>query len=328
MALCSSRELIESSPAVPTSSTPNKLSARTQSVLTTVSRSFDKNISPRSPVSYSAAGFAFTKTKTTSTSIREKVTVIPTSPTETMRSRKKAVSTPFKQPLAGYSGRITRSKAAVSSTTKLPGQLHPPSTTPDETPSETTASSLSASLEDPSACDVAPPSSRTSDMEVDEPDPASSEYQDEAEQGTSSSNTIEEASADQSSTFSDTPPRKRIKISKQEKLKQLPVNHVEPVPSKVELEVFPCRQVKIEVACAFKKGVDQALPPIHNIVDIFDDITQRAMNLGLEEAIQHLGSRKLKVATMCSGTESPVLALTLVCESKSACRKLEITGDF
>ena len=38
---------------------------------------------------------------------------------------------------------------------------------------------------------------------------------------------------------------------------------------------------------------------------------------GIKEMVEHLGPRKLKVATMCSGTESPILALGLIAESKS-----------
>ncbi|KAK5119245.1 hypothetical protein LTR85_007859 [Meristemomyces frigidus] len=60
------------------------------------------------------------------------------------------------------------------------------------------------------------------------------------------------------------------------------------------------------------KGLDPALPPLHEIDDIFCDITQRALVLGLDKALEHLRSRPLRVATMCSGTESPLLALQMV----------------
>lgn len=64
-----------------------------------------------------------------------------------------------------------------------------------------------------------------------------------------------------------------------------------------------------------QNGLDPTLPPIHSLKDIFDDITRRAMELGFAEFLSHLGSRKLRVVTMCSGTESPLLALEMVGKS-------------
>ncbi|KAF3919922.1 hypothetical protein AA313_de0201806 [Arthrobotrys entomopaga] len=52
------------------------------------------------------------------------------------------------------------------------------------------------------------------------------------------------------------------------------------------------------------------LPPISSIHDIFEDITRR--NEKLQEVAMHLNGRPLRIATMCSGTESPLLALDLI----------------
>ncbi|EPS37854.1 hypothetical protein H072_8336 [Dactylellina haptotyla CBS 200.50] len=52
------------------------------------------------------------------------------------------------------------------------------------------------------------------------------------------------------------------------------------------------------------------LPPISSIQDIFTDITKR--NEQLKDVALHLNGRPLRVATMCSGTESPLLALGLL----------------
>ncbi|KAI9820425.1 MAG: hypothetical protein M1832_003758 [Thelocarpon impressellum] len=68
-------------------------------------------------------------------------------------------------------------------------------------------------------------------------------------------------------------------------------------------------------AFTYKAGIKESLPPMHDIVDIFDDLTKNAVRLGLKDAVEHLGSHKLRVATMCSGTESPILALDLIGES-------------
>ncbi|KAH9951203.1 hypothetical protein B0H21DRAFT_888547 [Amylocystis lapponica] len=55
---------------------------------------------------------------------------------------------------------------------------------------------------------------------------------------------------------------------------------------------------------------DSDLPPIHDIPAIFSDLVSRAPEIA--NVAQHLEGRKLRVATMCSGTESPLLALDLI----------------
>lgn len=64
-----------------------------------------------------------------------------------------------------------------------------------------------------------------------------------------------------------------------------------------------------------KRGLDQALPPINNIADIFDDVAFKASHNGFDEVLEHIGLRELRVATMCSGTESPLLALEMLADS-------------
>lgn len=51
-------------------------------------------------------------------------------------------------------------------------------------------------------------------------------------------------------------------------------------------------------------------PPIHKIPAIFDDLVGRIPQI--EEVAKQLQGRKMRVATMCSGTESPLLALDLI----------------
>ncbi|KZT02845.1 uncharacterized protein LAESUDRAFT_661099 [Laetiporus sulphureus 93-53] len=52
------------------------------------------------------------------------------------------------------------------------------------------------------------------------------------------------------------------------------------------------------------------LPPIYNIPAIFSDLVVRAPQI--KAVAQHLQGRRMRVATMCSGTESPLLALDLI----------------
>jgi hypothetical protein len=67
-----------------------------------------------------------------------------------------------------------------------------------------------------------------------------------------------------------------------------------------------------------KPGLDTSLPPIFELSDIFDDIGGHAIQLGFKAYLHHMGSRKLRVVTMCSGTESPLLALEMISDGKSA----------
>ena len=62
----------------------------------------------------------------------------------------------------------------------------------------------------------------------------------------------------------------------------------------------------------YRVGIDENLQPLCKIEEIFVDMTARACKLGFGKVVNHLKNRKLRVATMCSGTESPILALRLV----------------
>lgn len=61
-----------------------------------------------------------------------------------------------------------------------------------------------------------------------------------------------------------------------------------------------------------KPGLDRSLPPICKIEDIFEDLTAQALKNGFDSFLSHIGTRELRVATMCSGTESPLLALEMI----------------
>lgn len=55
------------------------------------------------------------------------------------------------------------------------------------------------------------------------------------------------------------------------------------------------------------------LPPLHHIPTMFSDLISHIPQIkGVAERVK---GRKLRVATMCSGTESPLLALELICQS-------------
>ncbi|KAJ4466088.1 hypothetical protein C8J55DRAFT_565810 [Lentinula edodes] len=65
-----------------------------------------------------------------------------------------------------------------------------------------------------------------------------------------------------------------------------------------------------------KKGDFSGLPPLNDISAMFSDIVSKASEL--KDVATHLQGRKFRVATMCSGTESPLLALDMIVESISA----------
>lgn len=76
-----------------------------------------------------------------------------------------------------------------------------------------------------------------------------------------------------------------------------------------------------------KRDLQLDLPPLNNIRDIFFDITKKALKTDpaqdlvqglkndLRDVIDHFEGTPLRVGTMCSGTESPILALRLVQQS-------------
>jgi hypothetical protein len=55
------------------------------------------------------------------------------------------------------------------------------------------------------------------------------------------------------------------------------------------------------------------LPPIHEVPAMFADLINRIPQI--KDVAEHIRGRKLRVATMCSGTESPLLALDLICKA-------------
>ena len=75
------------------------------------------------------------------------------------------------------------------------------------------------------------------------------------------------------------------------------------------------------------KGINQTLHPIHDIKEIFKEITKSADALGFAAVAEYLGARKLNIATMCSGTESPILALDMIKKCEKFPSKLMLMTD-
>lgn len=70
------------------------------------------------------------------------------------------------------------------------------------------------------------------------------------------------------------------------------------------------------------------LPPLHTLTDIFADMASNAMKMGFEHVLIRLGSRPLRVATVCSGTEAPLLALELIQTGKYSTVQCSVLFSF
>ena len=69
--------------------------------------------------------------------------------------------------------------------------------------------------------------------------------------------------------------------------------------------------------------VDESLPPLSTLDAIFHDLVSRAWKLiPLEPAIHYLSTKQIHIATMCSGTESPLLAMNQIQDGKQRARTL------
>ncbi|TFK29687.1 DNA repair protein rad8 [Coprinopsis marcescibilis] len=84
-----------------------------------------------------------------------------------------------------------------------------------------------------------------------------------------------------------------------------------PVSEEEDEDVAEPEEVKKPTRASAPDAFD--LPPINEIPAIFDDLVSRIPQI--KEVVEHVKGRNLRVATMCSGTESPLLALELIQKS-------------
>lgn len=111
---------------------------------------------------------------------------------------------------------------------------------------------------------------------------------------------------DNNTTANNNPPQQRTR--KRQKIDP-------PIPESEYTEIEYVNQVRQYFAP--KNGLAGDLPPIHDLDEIFEKITLNAgRDNGLQQFIKSLNGRKLRVATICSGTESPILALEMIVSRK------------
>jgi len=88
-------------------------------------------------------------------------------------------------------------------------------------------------------------------------------------------------------------------------------------PALVEDEVASSSDDDARPAASSKNASSESdLPPIHDIAAIFSDMIVRTPEM--KSVTKHLRGRPLRIATMCSGTESPLLALEMIRRSIEA----------
>lgn len=79
-------------------------------------------------------------------------------------------------------------------------------------------------------------------------------------------------------------------------------------------------------ASADKFHLDESRPPLFKLPAIFHDMVVNAWTkTPLEDTLETLSKKQIHIATMCSGTESPLLALDIIKEGKHAPRLLGMT---
>ena len=71
-----------------------------------------------------------------------------------------------------------------------------------------------------------------------------------------------------------------------------------------------------EAGINMRDGIDASREPLNSLDDIFEKLTDTALHLGFDAAIRDLDGRSIKIATMCSGTESPILASRFIADGK------------
>lgn len=151
-------------------------------------------------------------------------------------------------------------------------------------------------------------------------DSESNEHSAEDGMGDKSSGVVSNDSLEEADSSEDLEPPKRKRETKQTTLFSGGKLAIRAAPkSKPAKKTGAQDMVRNHDSWAYKLGIDTSLPPLHDIEDIFYDMTSHGRRLGLEKALRHLAGRNLRIATMCSGTESPLLALDLVSGSKLSC---------
>lgn len=59
-------------------------------------------------------------------------------------------------------------------------------------------------------------------------------------------------------------------------------------------------------------GIDLSLPPLNNVEDCVEDMMRKSLQHGLKAVLDHLHDQPIRIGTMFSGTEFPLIAMKLI----------------
>jgi hypothetical protein len=98
----------------------------------------------------------------------------------------------------------------------------------------------------------------------------------------------------------------------------------EPDDTTADIEVLAPHK-KTQNSKSEKKGAqiwkNWDLPPLNNIEEIIGDMAAKATQMNIKSELKKLRGRPINVATMCSGTESPLIFLNMIAKGKHCLRK-------
>ena len=63
-------------------------------------------------------------------------------------------------------------------------------------------------------------------------------------------------------------------------------------------------------------GIDKESAPLYTVDQMFDHMTDKALTLGFDTALEFFSNVPLRIGTMCSGTEAPVLSCDMIKQRK------------
>ena len=119
---------------------------------------------------------------------------------------------------------------------------------------------------------------------------------------------------------------RRLAVPTSSEIPQLPVKTRKKAPPKPSISEDPdCEESSLprgnnpifRDVYKYQNGVAVDSPPVSSLDKIYRRIVEKLLPLGLKNVLALLSNRPLNIATMCSGTEAPILFFREVNQSKS-----------
>ena len=71
---------------------------------------------------------------------------------------------------------------------------------------------------------------------------------------------------------------------------------------------------------SYSEGISMSAKPLANPKDISDFMAQKMKDLGFLDTLGEFNGKALRIGTLCAGSESPMLGMKLISESKCTIR--------